>query len=117
MTELLTGVQRHSRGQEALNVKRIPGVIVREIPIIGVLRNVILAGEERAHTSHLQEAFAAVHDRQLVHRHQVLAQLLKILSVGLLGALGDAGVVQINGFLAQQRAPAFQRGFFLAAQE
>ena len=47
----------------------------------------------------------------------LLAQLLKVLPVAFLRALGDACVIQVNGFLAEQGVPAFQRGFFLAAQK
>lgn len=62
-----------------------------------MFRNIVLAGEEGAHASDLQQTFPAVHDGQLVHRHQILSQLLKVLAVGFLSAFRDAGVIHVDG--------------------
>ena len=37
--------------------------------------NIILVGEKGANAAQLENAFVSVHDGQLVHRHQRLAQL------------------------------------------
>ncbi len=41
--------------------------------IAGVLRQVVLVAEKRAHAPKLQDTLAAVHDRDLVLGHQLLS--------------------------------------------
>ena len=81
--------------------------IIRQVFIVRVFRNIVLAGEERPDAPDLQEAFPAVHHGQFVHRHQILSQFLKILSVGFLAAFGDAGVIHVDGLFSEQEFQLF----------
>ena len=69
--------------------------------------NIVLSGQEGPDAAHLQQTLPAVHHGKLIHGHQIFAQFLKVLAVGFLRALRDAGVIHINGFFPQQGAPAF----------
>ena len=46
-----------------------------------MLRNVILIRHKRSYTAQLQDALAAVEHRQLVHRSQLLTELLVVEAV------------------------------------
>ena len=113
----LTGTDRQPCRQEFFNVKGVLFVIIRQIFIVRVLGNIVLVGEKRPDAAYLQKTLAAVHDGQFINGHQILTQLLIILTVGFLGALRDAGIIHVDGLFPQQRVPAFQRGFFLSSEE
>lgn len=80
-------------GQETLYVKGVSLVAVRQILVVGVLRDVVLVRQEGPDAAQLQDALAAVQDRQLVHAGKLLAQLLIIQGVGGLPAPALAGIV------------------------
>lgn len=48
-------------------------VVVRKVLVTGMLCDVVLVGEERPHAPKLQDTLAAVHDGDLILRHQLLA--------------------------------------------
>ena len=71
-----------------LDVKGVPLVIVGELPVFGMLRDVVFITEKRSHTSKLQNTLSSVHDGDLVLRHQFLAGLLIIQAVGVVVGTG-----------------------------
>ena len=56
-----------------LDVKGIPLVIVGELPVLWMLRNVVFVTEKRSHASKLQNTLGSVHDGDLILRHQFFA--------------------------------------------
>lgn len=76
-------------------------IIIGEFFITRVLCNVKLIREERTHTTDLQDSFATVHDGELILTHQFLAGFLIVETVAAVGATGIAGVIKVDGFLAQ----------------
>ena len=58
-----------------LDVKGIPLVVVGELSVFGMLRNVVFVTEKRSHTSKLQNTLGSVHDGDLILRHQFFATL------------------------------------------
>ena len=57
------------------DVEGVSLVVVGEQLVSWMLRYVILITEKRSHTSELQDTFAAVHDCDLVLRHQFFATM------------------------------------------
>lgn len=55
--------------------------------------------------------------RQRLHAHQLLAQFLIVQRMGNLAATALAGVIAVDGFLAQRRRQLFQRTGFLSTQK
>ena len=66
-----------------------------------MLGDVILVGKKGPDAPELQDALAAVQDRQLVDAHKLLAELLIVEGMGHLAAPALAGVVGIHGFFPQ----------------
>lgn len=62
-------------------------------------------------------ALAAIQHGKLIHTHQFLAQLLIVQRMGNLAATALAGVIAVDGFLAQRRRQLFQRTGFLTTQK
>lgn len=62
-------------GQETLYVKGVSLVAVRQILVVGVLRDVVLVRQEGPDAAQLQDALAAVQDRQLVHAGKLFATM------------------------------------------
>ena len=58
-----------------LDVKGVPLVIVGELPVLWMLRNVVFVTEKRSHASKLQNALCSVHDGDLILRHQFFATM------------------------------------------
>ena len=56
-----------------LDVKGVPLVVVGELPVLGMLRNVVFVTEKRSHASKLQNTLGSVHDGDLILRHQFFA--------------------------------------------
>lgn len=56
-----------------LDVEGIPLVIVGELPVLWMLRNVVFVTEKRSHASKLQNTLGSVHDGDLILRHQFFA--------------------------------------------
>jgi len=71
-----------------LDVKGVPLVVVGELSVFGMLRNVVFVTEKRSHTSKLQNTLGSVHDGDLILRHQFLAGLLIIQAVGVVVGTG-----------------------------
>ena len=58
-----------------LDVKGVPLVIVGELPVLWMLRNVVFVTEKRSHASKLQNTLGSVHDGDLILRHQFFATM------------------------------------------
>lgn len=58
-----------------LNVKGVPLIIVGELPVLWMLRNVVFVTEKRSHASKLQNTLGSVHDGDLILRHQFFATM------------------------------------------
>ena len=58
-----------------LDVKGVPLVIVGELPVLWMLRNVVFVTEKRSHASKLQNTLCSVHDGDLILRHQFFATM------------------------------------------
>lgn len=56
-----------------LDVKGVPLVVVGELPVLWMLRNVVFVTEKRSHASKLQNTLGSVHDGDLILRHQFFA--------------------------------------------
>lgn len=56
-----------------LDVKGVPLIVVGELPVLWMLRNVVFVTEKRSHASKLQNALCSVHDGDLILRHQFFA--------------------------------------------
>lgn len=57
------------------DVKGVPLVIVGELPVLWMLRNVVFVTEKRSHASKLQNTLGSVHDGDLILRHQFFATM------------------------------------------
>ena len=64
--ELITGVDFFFAVQIFFNIEGVFGVVVGSQLVVGVLGQVVLVAQKRAHTTQLQDALAAVQHRQLV---------------------------------------------------
>ena len=53
-----------------LDVKGVPLVVVGELPVLWMLRNVVFVTEKRSHASKLQNTLGSIHDGDLILRHQ-----------------------------------------------
>ena len=71
-----------------LDVKGVPLVIVRELPVLWMLRNVEFVTEKSSHASKLQNTLCSVHDGDLILRHQFLAGFLIIQAIGIVVGTG-----------------------------
>ena len=100
-----------------LDVEGIPLVIVGELPVLWMLRNVVFVTEKRSHASKLQNTLGSVHDGDLILRHQFFAGFLIIQAVGVVVGTGFRGVVKVDSLLAQHLADFLERGFLLASQK
>ena len=82
-----------------------------------MLGDVVLVREERPHTAQLEDALAAVHNGQFILAHKLFAELLVVERVGGFPPTVLAGVVGVDGFLAQHGGQLLEGSRFLAAQE
>ena len=100
-------------GRSALHVpfyvKDVLLVGVGQVFVAGVLCQVILVAEKRAHAPKPQDTLAAVHDRDLVLGHQLLSQFLITEAVRGLGAAVFGLAQAVDGLLAQRLRDLFQR--------
>ena len=99
----------------AFNVKGVLRVGVSGVLVVGVLGDVVLIRQKRPHPAQLEDALAAVHDGQLILAHQRLPQFLIVERVGSLPPPALAGVVGVDGLLAQHGLQLLERGWLLAA--
>ena len=58
-----------------LDVEGVPLVVVGELPVLWMLRNVVFVTEKRSHASKLQNTLGSVHDGDLILRHQFFATM------------------------------------------
>lgn len=100
-----------------LNIEQVLLVIIRCFLIVWVLRQVIFVRQERSHAAKLQDALSAVHYLKLVNGQQIVTQFLIVKRVGLLPAPALAGVIGVDGFLAQGLVQILQRSRLRAAKE
>jgi len=82
-----------------------------------MLGNIVFSRVKRTDAAQLKDAPVTGHNRQLVHAHQGLAQLLIIQAVRSLAPTALSFVPRINGFFAQRFLKLFERSAFLAAEE
>ena len=101
----------------SLRVKGVCRISIREILIVGMFGQIEFVGEERTNTADLQNTLAAVHRRQLVLRHEFLAELLIIQAVRGFPAARFAGVVGVDGFASQHGGKLLERRRFTSAEE
>ena len=67
---------QHETGTKIFfNIKAVLFVIVRQIPVILMLADVIFIREERPDTTKLQDTFSAIHDRYLILTHKLFATM------------------------------------------
>jgi hypothetical protein len=104
-------------GQKTLYVKGVFLVIIRCVAVEGMLGEIIFVGQKRADAAKLQDALAAIQHGKLIYAHQLLAQFLIVQRMGNLAATALAGVIAVDGFLAQRRRQLFQRTGFLSTQK
>ena len=100
-----------------LDVKGVPLVVVGELLVLWMLRNVVFVTEKRSHASKLQNTLCSVHDGDLILRHQFLAGFLVIQAVGVVVGTGFRGVVKVDCLLAQHLADFLDGRFFFSAEE
>lgn len=92
-------------------------MIIRKLFILWVACYVVLIREKWPDSLHLKNTFAVVHHRNLIRTHQVLPQLLKILSMTFLIALGHTGVIEINRLFAKYLGDFFQGTSLFSSQK
>lgn len=71
----LVGTELQPGPQKSLNVKGVFQVGVSGVLVVGVLGDVVLVRQKRAHAAQLEDALAAVHDGQLILAHQLFATM------------------------------------------
>ena len=103
--------------QKLSNVESVSLVVIGQILVIRMLRDVVFIGEERPHAPKLEDALASVEDGKLIHRHKLLARLLVIDAVAALRTARIALVEQVDGFFAEHFGQVFQGGLFFAAEK
>ena len=69
------GLDYQLAGAVFLDVKGVSLVVVSQQFVPRMLRYVVLITEKRSHASKLQDTFAAVHDGDLILRHQLFATM------------------------------------------
>ena len=103
--------------QELPDIEKVPFVIISRVLIIRVLREIVFVRIEGPHAAELQDAFAPVHDGELIHGHQVLTQLLVVQRMRLLTSPALAGVERVDRLLAERRVQPFQRRLLSTSEE
>ena len=79
--------------------------------------DIVLVRKERPHTTQLEDTLAAVHDGQFILAHKLFAELLVVERVGGFPPTVLAGVVGVDGLLAQHSGQLLEGGRLLAAKE
>ena len=67
--------ERQPCGQEALHRERIARISIGQVLVIWVPGDIVLVRQEGPDAAQLQNALAAVHNRQLVHGHKLFATM------------------------------------------
>ena len=91
----LVGFELQPGLEIAFDVKGVFRVGVSGVLVVGVLGDVVLVRQKRAHTTQLQDALAAVHDGQLILAHKLFPQFLIVERVGSLPPTALTGVVGV----------------------
>ena len=71
----LVGFELQPGLEIAFDVKGVFRVGVSGVLVVGVLGDVVLVRQKRAHTTQLQDALAAVHDGQLILAHKLFTTM------------------------------------------
>ena len=79
--------------------------------------DVVLIRQKWPDAAQLENTLASIHDGELVNRHQGFAELLVIETVRNLTSAAFAGVIGVDGLLAEQLLHLLERGLLLAAQK
>ena len=79
--EGLGGLDYQLVGTVFLDVKGVALIVVGQHFVFWMLRNIVLVTEKRSHASKLQNTFAAVHDSDLILRHELFTGLLIVQTV------------------------------------
>ena len=114
---LLIGFEFQPAFEEALDVKRVLGIRVRQVFVIRMLRNVVFVRQKRSYAAQLQNAFSPIHHSQLVNGHQLLSQLLKVGRARGFPSPALARVKRVDGFPAERFGQLLERRFLFAAKE
>ena len=78
---------------------------------------VVLVAQEGAQAADLEDALASVEGGEVVHAHELAPELLVVERVRRLPAAALAGVVGVDGLLAQRLAQFLERARLRAAEE
>ena len=103
--------------QELLDIEGVLGVIVGGELVVGVLGQVVLVAQKRAHAPQLQDALAAIQNCQLIPAHKFVTEFLIVGAIAWAIATGIRIVVAVDGFLAECFGKIFQGGRLAAAEE
>ena len=104
-------------GEIPFNNEGVPGIIIRQIFVVGMCRDVVLVRQKGSDPPQLQDALAAIHHCQLIHGHQGLSEFLVVQAVRYLTSPALAGIEGVDGLLAEEFFHLLQRCLFLASQE
>ena len=74
-------------------MESVAGIIVGQVFVVRMLCDVVLVRKKRPDTAKLENALAAVENRQLIDRSEVLPQFLIIEAVGNFAAPAFAGII------------------------
>lgn len=77
----LVGLELEAMGHILFDVEGVLRVGVREVLVVGVLRDVVLIAQERAQAADLEDALAAVEGGKVVHAHEFAPELLVVQAV------------------------------------
>lgn len=104
-------------GHILFDVEGVLRVGVGEVFVVGMLRYVVLVAQEGAQAADLEDALASVEGGEVVHAHELAPELLVVERVRRLPAAALAGVVGVDGLLAQRLAQLLERARLRAAEE
>ena len=104
-------------GHILFDVEGVLRVGVREVLVVGVLRDVVLIAQEGAQAADLEDALAAVEGGKVVHAHEFAPELLVVQAVRRFPAARFTRVVGVDGLLAQRLAQLLERARLRAAEE
>ena len=107
----------HPPSDKSLHVKGILRVCIRQIFVMRMLCNVILARQKRAHAAKLQDALAAVQHFKLIHGQQAFTELLVIQAVRRFASPRFACVVGVDGLAPKRFGQSFERRRLFAAEK
>ena len=113
----LVGLELEAMGHILFDVEGVLRVGVREVLVVGVLRDVVLIAQEGAQAADLEDALAAVEGGKVVHAHEFAPELLVVQAVRRFPAARFTRVVGVYGLAAQRLAQLLERAWLRAAEE